>query len=92
MSVRSWQVQEAKARFSEVVEAATRGQPQRVTRRGKDAVVVVSAEAFDQLTRRASGGGATFVEHLLAMPRVKSKAAANVEIPRASAKPRDVVF
>lgn len=39
---RSWSVQDARARFSEVIDAALRGQPQRVARRGKDAVVVIS--------------------------------------------------
>ena len=37
-----WSVAEAKARFSEVVARARSGQPQRVTRYGKDEVVVVS--------------------------------------------------
>jgi antitoxin Phd len=88
-----WQVQEAKAHFSEVVEAATRGKPQRVTRHGKQAAVVLSAEAFDRLTRQASGGGENFVEHLLAMPRTKKRSAnSNFAIPPASIKPRDIEF
>lgn len=39
---RKWSVAEAKARFSEVVARAKAGQPQRVTRYGKDEVMVVS--------------------------------------------------
>lgn len=39
-----WSVAEAKARFSEVVAKAKAGVPQRVTRYGKDEVVVVSVE------------------------------------------------
>jgi antitoxin Phd len=38
----SWSVQDARARFGDVIDAALRGQPQRVTRRGKETVVVVS--------------------------------------------------
>ena len=37
-----WSVAEAKARFSEVVARAKAGEPQRVTRYGRDEVVVVS--------------------------------------------------
>jgi prevent-host-death family protein len=43
-----WQLQHAKAHFSEVVDLAIRKGPQVVTRRGKDAVVVVAAEKFQQ--------------------------------------------
>ncbi len=43
----SWQLQEAKACFSEVVRRAKR-RPQRVTVRGKDAVVVISVEEYEK--------------------------------------------
>jgi prevent-host-death family protein len=49
-----WQLQDAKAHFSEVVrEARTRG-PQRVTVHGKDAVVVLSAEDYARLASGAA--------------------------------------
>jgi prevent-host-death family protein len=52
---RRWQLQDAKNRFSELVDTALAAGPQVVTRRGKDAVVVVPVEAFRRLTRpRAS--------------------------------------
>jgi prevent-host-death family protein len=51
----SWALQDAKGHFSEVVERARRDGPQIVTRHGEEAVVIVSAEQFRQLTRR---GGA----------------------------------
>lgn len=44
-----WQVQEAKSRFSELVERALRQGPQVITRRGKEAVVVVSAREFTMM-------------------------------------------
>lgn len=47
-----WKLGEAKARFSEVVRLAAAGQPQRVTVRGRSAVVVVSADEFDRLRAR----------------------------------------
>ncbi len=34
-----WRLQDAKTQFSQVVEAALQGEPQHVTRRGREAVV-----------------------------------------------------
>ncbi len=48
-----WQLQTAKARFSEVVRKAQAEGPQYVTRQGKDAVVILPAEDFERLTARA---------------------------------------
>jgi antitoxin Phd len=44
----SWQVQSAKARFSEVFRRARTEGPQRITRQGKDGVVMVAEEQYDQ--------------------------------------------
>lgn len=49
-----WSLQDAKAQFSEVVRRSLAGQPQRVSRNGADAVVVVSAREYDRLTRPRS--------------------------------------
>ena len=46
---RRWKLQDAKARFSEVVRLARSQGPQRVSVRGKDAVVVISVEEFERL-------------------------------------------
>lgn len=48
-----WKLEDAKARFSEVVRRARAGAPQRVTCRGEDAVVVVAAEEFKRLQGRS---------------------------------------
>ena len=48
----AWQVQTAKARFSELFRRARAEGPQYVTRQGKEAVVVVPAEEFERLTGR----------------------------------------
>jgi prevent-host-death family protein len=40
------QLQDAKAQFSAVVHAAEQGQPQCVSRHGKDAVIILSYDAF----------------------------------------------
>ena len=50
-----WRLQDAKARFSEVVRQAQQRGPQRVTLHGRDAVVVVRSEEFDRLRRPISG-------------------------------------
>lgn len=47
----AWQLQEAKQRFSELVARACNEGPQRVTKHGRDAVVVVAAEQYDRLAR-----------------------------------------
>lgn len=43
---RRWPLQDAKAKFSEVVQRALDGEPQCITRQGKDAVVIVSYDAI----------------------------------------------
>ncbi|MFL6385883.1 MAG: type II toxin-antitoxin system Phd/YefM family antitoxin [Terriglobales bacterium] len=50
---KTWQLQTAKARFSELFRKARAEGPQWVTRQGKDAVVVVAAEEFQRLRARA---------------------------------------
>jgi len=49
----TWQLQTAKARFSELFRRARTEGPQVVTRQGKEQVVVLSAEQFTQLKKRA---------------------------------------
>ncbi len=61
--MRPWQLQEAKARFSEVFELAMRGEPQTVTRRGKDAVVILSRDQYQSL--RGSNEKETLISFLL---------------------------
>jgi antitoxin Phd len=49
----SWQVQTAKARFSELFRLARTEGPQLITRLGKEGVVMLPVEQFDLLTGRA---------------------------------------
>jgi antitoxin Phd len=64
----NWSVQDAKNRFSEVVEAA-REKPQTVTKHGKRAVVVMAADEYDRLKKLERQKAITFKEHLLNMPK-----------------------
>ncbi len=52
--MKAWPVQDAKARFSELLETCLREGPQLVTRRGADAAVLVP---FDQWKRLGGGNG-----------------------------------
>lgn len=46
---RGWKLEDAKARFSEVVRLARSEGPQRVSVRGKDVVVIISVEELERL-------------------------------------------
>jgi prevent-host-death family protein len=48
--MKHWPVQDAKARFSELLDASIRDGPQVVTRRGVETVVVVPVEEWRRLT------------------------------------------
>ena len=51
----TWQVQEAKNKLSEVIDAAQRRGPQTITRRGREVAVLLSAEEYQQLARPKVG-------------------------------------
>jgi len=53
MSIGQWTVAEAKARLSELIEQARSKGPQTITRHGRTAAVVVSAEEWDRKSKRA---------------------------------------
>jgi len=48
-----WQIQSAKARFSEVFRRARTEGPQRITRQGKEGVVMVAEEEYERLVGKA---------------------------------------
>lgn len=48
-----WQVQTAKAKFSEVFRLARTTGPQHITRQGREGVVMLAEEEYDRLTTRA---------------------------------------
>jgi prevent-host-death family protein len=50
-----WQLQEAKARFSEVVRRAKQEGPQHVTVHGREEVVIIRADEFRRLAGEQSG-------------------------------------
>ena len=68
MARRNWSVQDAKNRFSEVVEAARRA-PQTVTKHGKPAVVVMDVVEYERLRHLERAQAPSFADVLLAMPQ-----------------------
>lgn len=76
-----WQVQEAKQKFSELVQRAIDEGPQTVTRRGQDVVVVVAADEY----RRLTGSRPDFKEFLLSGPDLSA-----LDLERSSDLPREI--
>lgn len=50
--MRKWQLQEAKARLSEVVKSSEKDGPQAISVRGQTAAVLLSKRDYDRLRRR----------------------------------------
>ena len=62
--MQAWQMQDAKARLSEVIKLAEHDGPQAITVHGRPVAVLLSRSAFEQL----SGRGQSFVEFMQSSP------------------------
>jgi prevent-host-death family protein len=78
-----WRLQDAKARFSELVRRVRTEGPQLVTVHGRDEVVVVAAEEFRRLKGSLTG------ESLLAVMRASPHREVELETPRSRLPVRD---
>ncbi|MGH7098569.1 MAG: type II toxin-antitoxin system Phd/YefM family antitoxin [Stellaceae bacterium] len=76
-----WQIQDAKARLSEVIARACRDGPQTITRHGAERAVVLSIEDYRALVARKPD----FRAHLLGGPKVE-----DFSIPRDRDAGRDI--
>jgi prevent-host-death family protein len=85
----NWKLEDAKNRFSEVVRLALANQPQRVTRNGREAVVVISADEYDRLAQPQD-----LIEFMQASPLAKAIAAGEfeLEIDRSEDSSREIDF
>lgn len=78
----AWSVAAAKARLSELLDRAVSDGPQVITRRGREIVIVVSAEEWHRKSSRAG----SLAEFLAASPLRDS----GLDIERVDAPARDV--
>lgn len=78
-----WPVQDAKARFSELLETAQREGPQVVTRRGREAAVLVPIEQW----RRLQAASRPSLKDLLLAPEARTE---RLVPPRGQARRRTV--
>jgi prevent-host-death family protein len=70
-----WRLQDAKARFSELVRLAHSDGPQHVTLHGRDAVVIIDADEFQRL--KGGRTGQMLVDALQASPHPEIELAPN---------------
>ncbi len=66
---REWQVQEAKAKFSELLETSRTAGPQVVTKRGVKTAVLVSFEEWERMKRSSRTG----LQDLLLSPEARTE-------------------
>ncbi len=79
-----WQLQDAKNKFSNLVETAQKKGPQVVTKHGKEAVVVISISEYRQLTKPET----TLVEFFKKSPFAEE----NLDFSRGKENPRDIAL
>ena len=79
----TWQLQEAKNRFSEVVEEAVAHGPQIVTRHGEEKVVILSIKDYHKLQR---GHKDSLADFLLNSPLRGT----HLDLSRDKSLPRDI--
>ena len=78
----TWQLQEAKNRFSEVVKEALQHGPQTVTRHGREAVVILSYEEYTKLKPQQT--------NLLQALQIPQEYRVDLEIERSQELPRNI--
>jgi prevent-host-death family protein len=61
--MRTYPLHEARSEFSKLVDRALSGEPQHVTRHGKEAVVIVSEEQWSKCARSAPTLADLFLKH-----------------------------
>ncbi|MBK8305604.1 MAG: type II toxin-antitoxin system Phd/YefM family antitoxin [Gammaproteobacteria bacterium] len=83
--MQSWQIQEAKARFSEVVRGAEHEGPQEITLHGRPVAVLVSRAEYDRL----AGTGLSLVDF---MRRSPLHSQADIEFERGPGLTREVAL
>lgn len=83
--MQTWQMQTAKAQFSDVVKRATDEGPQEITVHGRPVAVVISRELFDRL----SGNSESLVDFMGQSPLYGQE---DIDFERDRSLPREVDF
>ena len=77
-----WQLQDAKNKFSKLVNNAQHKGPQIVTKHGKDAVVVLSIDEYQKLTKPRT--------NLVNFFQTSPLAREDIDLSRSKETPRDI--
>lgn len=86
--MQTWQLQEAKAKFSEVVKKALNDGPQEITVRGEPAVVVLTRAEYERLVKPQP----SLVELLRSSPLAKWDLEGDLDLERDHSPTRDVLL
>ncbi len=82
MNENTWQLQDAKSKFSQLVKNAMRNEPQFVTKHGNKAVVIISFEEYEKITKPKTD----LVTFLRNSPLMEAR----LDISRSRDYPRDI--
>ena len=80
--MRQWQLQEAKAKFSEVVKLANREGPQEITMRGQPTAILISLKDFKKIKEKKPS--------LVSLMRSSPLAGINLDLQRDQSPVRDI--
>ena len=81
---RKWQIQEAKSKFSELIDEASKNVHQIITKHGKDTAVIISIEEYKKLTQQ-NGSLVDFFKN-------SPLAGESINLEREKDKPREFDF
>ena len=82
MENNTWQLQDAKSKFSQLVDKAMHNKPQIVTKRGQNAVVIISFDDYKEMTKPDTD----LVGFFSRSPLID----ANLDLSRSKELPRDI--
>ena len=82
--MQTWQLQDAKSKFSQLVDLAMKGEPQVVTKRGVEAVAIISVDALNKLKKNKNSLGLISV--------LKNGPKHDIELTRSDEPTRDIRF
>ena len=82
--MQTWQLQDAKSKFSQLVDLAMKGDTQVVTKRGVEAVAIISVDALNKLKKDKNSLG--LISVLMNGPKY------DIDLTRSDEPTRDIRF